>query len=146
MLYSVFRSLNLDVAILPVIEGSAGYGINNPQLGVSTMGRDDLYDIGCDTLADYLKTGDYQGVHHIEIRPTTSDDYTDIDRRWKLLLMTRKVQGMKSLREYAQKNNIPLKPVSFYDIEGAFVGSHIHPYHSTDLGQDEDEEVDKVNV
>lgn len=35
VLYSVFRSLGVEVAILPIIDGLGHYGIQNPQLGLN---------------------------------------------------------------------------------------------------------------
>lgn len=75
--------------------------------------------------------------------PQSSNADTNIDRRCKLLMLTRQVHGMKQLREFAQENDLPIKQNSLYDTVGARVGSRLRPYKATSRGQEE--ELDDVS-
>lgn len=138
MLYSVFRSLGIEVSILPVLEIDGNFGTENPQLGIGVAKNKPWYgEFGYKELRRYLETGKYYSMNSPELIPSSTSAYGDIDRRWKLLMMTRQVKGMKELRKFAQENNLPMKPNSSYDTVGAVVGSHIRPYKTSDRGQEE---------
>lgn len=129
-LYSSFESLGLDVEILPVLEGDEEYlAANNRSLY--------SYYSGSGYMEYYLENGELGDINYSELLPS-STFCADVDRRWKLLMLTRRVEGMKDALEFAEKKNLPENPgQSFYEMEGAFVGSCRHPYEAHDLEQDE---------
>ena len=128
-LYSSFESLGLDVEILPVLEGEEGY--------FTTNGGSSYYYYGDSGYMAYLKKGELRNIDYSELLPS-STFCADVDRRWKLLMLTRRVEGMKDALKFAEKKDLPKNPgQSFYEMEGAFVGSCRHPYEAHDLEQDE---------
>lgn len=138
MLYSVFRSLGIEVAILPVLKINGNFGTENPQLGIGVTEKESWYGRSrYEELRRYLETGKYYSINSPELIPSSTGAYGDIDRRWKLLMMTRQVKGMKELRKFAQENDLPMKPNSSYDTVGTVVGSRIWPYKTSDRGQEE---------
>lgn len=60
VLYSVFRSLGAEVAILPIIDALWHYGIQNPQLGLNESDSS-LYDYSGASreMKQYLNTGEW---------------------------------------------------------------------------------------
>lgn len=145
MLYSVFRSLGIEVAILPVLEVDGDYGTENPSLGIGGSEKKEIFygDLALEELQGFLETGEYYGIRNKELMPQSSNADTNIDRRCKLLMLTRQVHGMKQLREFAQENDLPIKQNSLYDTVGARVGSRLRPYKATSRGQEE--ELDDVS-
>ena len=141
MLYSVFRSLGIEVAILPILEVDGDYGTENPQLGIGGTKKKDIFygDLALEELQGYLETGEYCGIRNKELMPRSSNADFNIDRRQKFLMLTRQVHGMKQLREFAREKKMPVKQNTLYDTVGARVGSRIRPYKVTSRGQEEDE-------
>lgn len=129
-LYSSFESLGLNVEILPVLEGEEGYFTTNGGSSYSYYG-------GSGYMA-YRKKGELRDIDYSELLPS-STFCADVDRRWKLLMLTRRVQGITDALDFAEKKDLPKNPGrSFYEMEGAYVGSCRHPYKAYDREQDED--------
>ena len=127
-LYSSFESLGLEVEILPVLEGDEGYLAAN---------NGSSYSYGDSGYMEYLENGELGDIDYSELLPS-SNFCADVDKRWKLLMLTRRVEGMKDALKFAEKKDLPKNPgQSFYEMEGAFVGSCRHPYEAHDLEQDE---------
>ena len=145
VLYSIFRSLGIEVAILPVLEVDGHFGTENPQLGIGGAEKKDIFygDLALEELQGYLETGKYYGTRKKELMPQSSNADVNIDRRCKLLMLTRQVHGMKQLREFARENKLSIKQNSRYDTVGARVGSRLRPYKAS--GRGEDEELDDVS-
>lgn len=138
MLYSVFRSLAIEVAILPVLEIDRNFGAENPHLGIGAAKNKPWYGgFGYEELRRYLETDKHYSMNSPGLIPSSTIAYGGIDRRWKLLVITRQVKWMKKPRKFAQENNLPMKPNSSYDMVGAVVGSRIRPYKTSDRGQEE---------
>ncbi|KAF7596013.1 hypothetical protein BBP40_003793 [Aspergillus hancockii] len=149
VLYSIFKSLGLDVEILPVLESGKRYADANPALGLTgVVGGKHIWEDGdyeFYMLQRYLEKDEQIDLSYNEILPPvqSSDDYGDIDRRWKLLMLTRRVKGMKQAAEFAKKNDVPMRPGrSFYEAEGARIGACLEPYKTTDWCTDYGEAVD----
>ena len=54
-------------------------------------------------------------------------------------MLTRRVQGITDALDFVEKKDLPKNPGrSFYEMEGAYVGSCRHPYKAYDREQDED--------
>ncbi|KAI9926316.1 hypothetical protein MW887_004080 [Aspergillus wentii] len=146
VLYSVLKSLGIEVNVLPVLENDGKYGSANPQLGLSgtvshkngrfymgTYGDYEAYG-----LKDYLAKGEKLKINYSEIMPQGSVDMSDIDRRWKMLLMVRRVRGMTETFEFAEEKDLPRKSGSFYRTEGSRVAPKLREFETTDRGQEEE--------
>ena len=129
-LYSSFESLGLEVEILPVLEDEEGY--------FTTNGGSSYYSYGDSGYMAYLEKGELRNMNYSELLPS-STFCAEVDRRWKLLMLTRQVQGMTDALDFADRKGLPKNPgQSFYEMEGAYVGSCRHPYKAYDRQQDED--------
>ena len=97
-LYSSFESLGLNVEILPVLEGEEGY--------FTTNGGSSYYYYGDSGYMAYLKKGELRNIDYSELLPS-STFCADVDRRWKLLMLTRRVQGITDALDFAEKKDLP---------------------------------------
>ncbi|KAK1143955.1 hypothetical protein N8T08_005864 [Aspergillus melleus] len=59
-------------------------------------------------------------------------DFADVDRRWKFLLMTRQIDGMDAIIDYAAENDLLLKPKGFYEAGFSRVGKRFKSYETAD--------------
>ncbi|KAH8426037.1 uncharacterized protein LDX57_003777 [Aspergillus melleus] len=145
VLYSVLKSLGIELAVIPIVDKDGVYG-KNPALGLrGTVGRSGRYwygSGGCYEMEQYLQNGGSLKFYTRDHVPKDVD-FTDVDRRWKLLLMTRQITGMDGSIEYATRHDLPLKPNSFYAAGFTRVGKCFAPYkahdRSLDDGDDENE-------
>lgn len=148
VLYSIFRSLGIEVAILPILEKDGRYGIENQDLGIQgdISEWEESYDAEC--LMDCLENGgaEHMDFNESQLKPLITDGLADLDRCWKLLLMTRRITGMHELREYARENNLPLNSNTFYDQPSSLVGSRVRPYTVSDYEVGEMMEFDEVSI
>lgn len=66
---SVFRSLGIEVAILPVLEVDGDYGTENPSLGIGGSEKKDIFygDVALEELQGYLETGKYYDIRKKEL-------------------------------------------------------------------------------
>ncbi|KAE8314353.1 hypothetical protein BDV41DRAFT_534150 [Aspergillus transmontanensis] len=154
VLYSIFQSLGLHVQVLPVLENNGKYIPKDPKLGLKGKVKregeiarrsryigdwgDDEYEFA-DELHPYLAKDEplhvnpsNEGLPQVSSR----EDIADIDRRWKLLRMTRRVGSMKKAISFARSKGLPYKEDSCYLEEGAQVGSCLRPYETTEWGQE----------
>ncbi|KAE8369726.1 hypothetical protein BDV27DRAFT_172386 [Aspergillus caelatus] len=108
------------------IEGRSGY-----------LGEWGYYDFVND-LQPYLARNKRLLVNFSEVLPqvTSREDIADIDRRWKLLKMTRHVRGMKEAISFARRKGLPYKEDSSFVEDGAQIGSCLRPYETTEWGND----------
>ncbi|GMG09637.1 unnamed protein product [Aspergillus oryzae] len=154
VLYSIFQSLGLHVQVLPVLENNGKYIPKDPKLGLKGKVKregeiarrsryigewgDDEYEFA-DELQPYLAKDEPLLVNPTnEVLPQASsqEDIADIDRRWRLLRMTRRVGSMKKAISFARSKGLPYKEDSSYLEEGAQVGSCLRPYETTEWGQE----------
>ncbi|KAL2815226.1 hypothetical protein BDW59DRAFT_16821 [Aspergillus cavernicola] len=147
VLYAVFKSLGIDIEVLPVLEHAGRYITENPDLGLEGksprrrgyMSQYNYYEGG--PLTNYLKKG-YKplvpDVSELLPSPSSTDQYEDIDRRWKTLMMTRQVRGMTETLRDAQHRNLPTNKDSFYYDIGAQIGTSRRAYEATDYGCEAD--------
>ncbi|PLB43732.1 hypothetical protein P170DRAFT_441188 [Aspergillus steynii IBT 23096] len=136
VLYSVFKSLGIELAILPIIAQNGVYA-KNPELGLTGTvdgSRGNRCSISYRRprfYKDYLMHGKPFTLDTVDFEP--ADFYCDdLDQRWKWLLMTRKIAGMEAAIYYAKENNLPLKPNSFYEAGVTLVGKGLMPYDTSD--------------
>ncbi|KAB8221096.1 hypothetical protein BDV33DRAFT_190689 [Aspergillus novoparasiticus] len=154
VLYSIFQSLGLHVQVLPVLENNGKYIPKDPKLGlkgkveregeIARRSRyigdwgDDEYEFA-DEIQPYLAKDEPLLVNPSnEVLPQTSgrEDIADIDRRWRLLRMTRRVGSMKKAISFARSKGLPYKEDSCFLEEGVQIGSCLRPYETTELGQE----------
>lgn len=64
------------------------------------------------------------------------EQVADVDRRWKLLIMTRQLLGIDEAMSFAKAKNLPYKEDNCLIEEGARIGSYPRPYRTTSWGQD----------
>lgn len=82
----------------------------------------------------YLESGEVQKIPEDESGPMVSDvRVKDLDQHWKRLLMMRQVEGLEQLRQFAKKNELPLKQNSFYDQAASLVGKCVQPYKTSGI-------------
>ncbi|KAE8146975.1 hypothetical protein BDV25DRAFT_42831 [Aspergillus avenaceus] len=150
VLFSIFRSLGIETQVLPVLEKSGKYIPANPDLGLTGRLKDKNYYLheygyGSNPLHAYLAEGKNINPKSTGMMPRTAnrEDYADIDRRWKLMMLTSCVGSMRAAIKFAQKNNIPYKEDSLYATGGAWIGASVHSYRTTDCGG-EDVSMDEV--
>ncbi|KAJ0422048.1 hypothetical protein BJY00DRAFT_311449 [Aspergillus carlsbadensis] len=159
VLYSVFRSLGIEVSILPILDSDKGrYGGGNPEAGVTgkLQGPDGRSRWG------YMDTEDWHGAHVLwkyllngkafrpefsEMLPMTVEaaQCEDVDRWWKVLLMSRRVKGMGDVLNGIKRNEAApgvksedADENSFYRTAAAKVGAARHKYNVTDRGEGDD--------
>ncbi|KAE8137959.1 hypothetical protein BDV38DRAFT_245960 [Aspergillus pseudotamarii] len=145
VLYSIFQSLGLHVQVLPVLENDGKYIPENPELGLkghiesrsSYIGEWGGFGFSND-LQPYLARNKRLLVNFSEVLPQVSsrEDLANVDRRWKLLKMTRHVRSMKEAISFAQREGLPYKEDSGFVTEGAQIGSRLRPYETTEWGND----------
>ncbi|KAJ1709359.1 hypothetical protein G4B11_001652 [Aspergillus flavus] len=145
VLYSIFQSLGLHVQVLPVLENHGKYIPENPDLGLKghIEGRSNYIGMGGDEgfsndLQPYLARNKRLFVNFSEVLPQSSsrEDIADIDRRWKLLKMTRRVGSMKRAISFARRKGLPYKQDGYFAEEGVQIGSCLRPYETTEWGQE----------
>lgn len=151
VLYSVFKSLGMEVDVLPVLERQGKYAPGDAPLGIngcvergrrsSYMGIYDSYN-GFGEMSRYLAYGeDLEGTESAEILPPGAMDRADVDRRWKLLLMARQSKSLNELSGFLKVKGLSGELDKITNMDGARVGTHRRPYFTTDSGQDEFEDV-----
>ncbi|KAL4866616.1 hypothetical protein BDV12DRAFT_210350 [Aspergillus spectabilis] len=137
VLYSVFKSLGLDIEVPPVLEKNGKGFTESPELGLTGRIPEEKrrrYYVSQwysnHTLQAYLEKALPKYV--------LGSEYEDVDRRWKLLLTSRRVLGMDETVESAKAGNLPLKENSIYTTGGAQVSSSCHVYEIHDSGAEQD--------
>ncbi|KAL4884962.1 hypothetical protein BJY04DRAFT_214846 [Aspergillus karnatakaensis] len=150
VLYSVFKSLGVEVEVLPVLETGGRYCIDNTDLGIKGKipikkdGHRPYYlseDYTAYMFIDYLKKGEWlNSLQYNELLPATPAEVNldDIDQRWKMLFLTRKIQGMEDLIEQAKADKLPLKEDSIYASGGSQIGAARYAYDTHDCGEGTD--------
>ncbi|KAL2865967.1 2OG-Fe(II) oxygenase [Aspergillus lucknowensis] len=147
VLYSVLKSLGVDVDILPILESNGHYGKGNAALEITGKPQQhrqsymDRYDWDRGELCGYLEHGGKAlDLAYTEVLPNPRrlNEYEDIDRCWKLLMMARKVKGMEDALQGARANGLPVNEESFYKSPGVQVGISRHPYQTHDEGYEAD--------
>ncbi|RJE22355.1 hypothetical protein PHISCL_05297 [Aspergillus sclerotialis] len=153
VLYSVFKSLGIEVEVLPVLEYGGQYGPQNSKRGITgTIQNSRRKYLKCfhsaiDDLANYLGSGE-------ELYPTYGGmlsqqlaDPTDIDQYWKTLLLSRRVVGLKEVIFQATKRNIPASDSRSDEVIGVCVGTNLQAYTVTNKGNDDEQTlVDVANI
>ncbi|RDW86095.1 2OG-Fe(II) oxygenase [Aspergillus mulundensis] len=153
VLYSVFRSLNIDVEVLPILEKDGHYCAEDPSLGITgtVPGEDEIapngrrrrsrfymseYDYDhSGTLQRFLGNGKKPWPNYVELLPSASPaDYEDIDRRWKTLMLSRRVGGMQNMVENFATEELPAKVNSTHRNPGVQVGLSHRPYKTFNRG------------
>jgi hypothetical protein len=159
--YSVFTSLGIDAQILPVLEGAGVYGYKN---GDTLSGKGHLKSWDYSDLKDfhqYLKDGSVTLKPEYEyLFRDRFEQFDDLDLRWKILLMGRRVRGLAQLAEdlayeaenaggtkrtkmsYAMRQDVKSE-IERYKLQGSRVGRFLHPYSTTDSGWEDD--IDEVS-
>ncbi|KAL4762839.1 2OG-Fe(II) oxygenase [Aspergillus foveolatus] len=152
VLYSVFKTLNLDVEVLPILEKDGQYCDGNPQLGITGRvphNEEDSQEGGYHRrrrfymeeyeydyqgmLQKFLENGQRPQPTYVELLPPASAaEHADLDRRWKLLMLSRRVSGMQDLFESTAGANLAIKEDSLLKRTGAQVGLSRHPYGTSD--------------
>ncbi|KAB8266161.1 hypothetical protein BDV32DRAFT_115206 [Aspergillus pseudonomiae] len=148
VLYSIFQSLGLDVQVLPVLESRGMYIPENPKLGLTGrmggkrrfgyLGEWDDEERFCNDLQPYLARNKRLTVNFSEVLPEKSsrEDLADIDRRWKLLKMTRHLKSMDEAISFARREGLPYREDSCFAEGGAQIGPCLRPYETTEFGND----------
>ncbi|KAL4937863.1 hypothetical protein BDV06DRAFT_215581 [Aspergillus oleicola] len=147
VLYSIFNALGISTTILPILENDGNYNSANQELGIkgktpdpSTFhnGQYGYYDY---RLNEFLEKGKKPiKPHYTEILPApgSAAECEDLDRRWKMLLMARHVNGMKDAFRIAKENNLERNEGSHFQEQGVQVGVGRHPYVASHYGGEED--------
>lgn len=107
VLYSVFRSLGVEVAILPILEKEGEYsierqGIERQDLRIKDGGSsgNGYYSFVPKPLMKYLESGEAQKIREDETGPVAPGGHIkDLGQRWKRALMARRVSGLDELCE-----------------------------------------------
>ncbi|KAL3469173.1 hypothetical protein BJX99DRAFT_241925 [Aspergillus californicus] len=153
VLYAVFKSLGIDIEVLPVLETDGRYFTEDSDVGVTGktnkgrrfyMGQDDDWYY-MDNMTKYLHKDNQPlqpGFSEMILPPSSFEEYEDVDRRWKLLMMARKVKGMQGAYEDTKQNKQPVNESSFYKTTGVQVGATRYAYDAHDYGYDA--ELDEV--
>ncbi|KAL4906976.1 hypothetical protein BDW74DRAFT_130997 [Aspergillus multicolor] len=157
VLYSVFKSLNIDVEVLPILEKDGHYCAEDPSLGITgTVPEDDVdiapngrrqrrrfymdeYDYDSrGTLQKFIEKDEKIQPHYVELLPSaTAAELEDIDRRWKALMLSRRVCGMQALARNFADGDFPVKENSTHLSPGVQVGLSHRPYKTFDYGYDQ---------
>ncbi|KAL5342051.1 hypothetical protein BJX70DRAFT_386462 [Aspergillus crustosus] len=127
VVYSVFKSLGINTEVLPIIESDERYYLGQ------------WYTTS--PLHAYLHSGTEIGVpSYNELLPSSGsgDEYEDLDRRWKTLLLSRKVLGMQETVNFAKAENLPLKENSVYNAAGVQIGASRYAYDAHSRGEEQD--------
>ncbi|KAL4987017.1 hypothetical protein BDW68DRAFT_178189 [Aspergillus falconensis] len=152
VLYSVFESLNLDVEVLPVLEKDGQYCSADPELEITgkiSHGESENQEPGPwqhhsfymsewdydknGTLHKFLEHGQKPQPGYVELLPPASAaEYEDLDRRWKLLMLSRRVMGVQDLFEITANANLAVKENSLLKRTGVQVGLSHRPYKASD--------------
>lgn len=127
VLYSVFKSLSIEVNILPVVGIEGDYHAENPELGIEGRSRSGYYD-------------EYDGYGYGSRSSETYDEMSkqgfgkcdDVDSRWKVLLIERSINSMIA-------QGAPMEGL-------ARVGTRLQPYKVTDWMLDEGKNADEVST
>ncbi|GAB1194374.1 hypothetical protein APSETT444_003619 [Aspergillus pseudonomiae] len=92
----------------------------------------------CNDLQPYLARNKRLTVNFSEVLPEKSsrEDLADIDRRWKLLKMTRHLKSMDEAISFARREGLPYREDSCFAEGGAQIGSCLRPYETTQFGND----------
>ncbi|KAF9887164.1 hypothetical protein FE257_010418 [Aspergillus nanangensis] len=122
VLYTVLQSLGIEVDIRPVLEYCGEYGSQNLDLGIKGIVRANK--------RHYFSSWDYYDSYYWRTYMSAG-----IDRYWKLLLMSRRVRGMRDLTEVARREGVAIH--GWYANEGARVGTKCESYVTADRGQEE---------
>lgn len=152
VLYSVFKSLGLKTSILPVLDQTKE--VDNEKIDADR----DIYDY-----EEFPPTGGWRGRPKIPIWTTAreclekgsklevcidhgcrEDFYNcdDIETRWKVLLMGRRIEGMATFVKDAKARKLDTTGLP-YKWDGARVGKSLYPYQATrcdGISDEEDEE------
>ncbi|KAL4739206.1 hypothetical protein BDV11DRAFT_170239 [Aspergillus similis] len=158
VLYSVFKSLNLDVEVLPILEKGGQYCDEDPELGITgkipyneggnqeggSRRRSRLYMSEYDldygrTLQKFLEDGQKPQPTYVELLPPASAaEHEGLDRRWKLLMLSRRVSGMQDLFDITASANLAIKEDSLLKRTGVQVGLSHRPYKTHDCSSEGD--------
>lgn len=122
-----------------MIEKDGRYGPDNPKrakaFDTSYMKS---FDDESELLEGYLKGRDDPYISYAEVLPQRPSWCRDLDSRWKLLLLSRQVKGMSEMPDLARKKQLPMKPNTAHNMHSARVGTALHPYNTTGLGEEMD--------
>jgi hypothetical protein len=95
-------------------------------------------------LQKFLENGRKPQPTYVELLPPASAaEHADLDRRWKLLMLSRRVSGMQDLLESTADANLAIKEDRLLKRTGAQVGISRHPYGISDC--DSEDGIDRVH-
>lgn len=172
VLYSVFKELSIETRVLPVIERNGRYIEKNPRLesdhndsradgdaitGYRSEGEEDYeslpgsFDrqrynqVPIATVLDEYLGGDVPKYGlAVQEYPTKGFHYNDdVDSRWKVLVLKRRITGLATFVDRAASEGLDVTGLS-YRSQGARVGSSLHAYKAHNQGGEED--ADRVRV
>ncbi|KAL4969935.1 2OG-Fe(II) oxygenase [Aspergillus stella-maris] len=147
VLYSVFASLGMNPTILPILENNGDYNTANPPLniegktpdsGTFHTGQYEYYDYGFDNFLTKGQKPVKPNYTEVLPVPASAAECEDLEKRWKVLLAARRVNGMGRAFDIAEKNNLDRNEESHFQEQGVQVGIARHPYIVSDHGGEED--------
>ena len=157
VLYSVFKALRIKTSVLPVIEYNGQYVERIPRLEIDSHQDGVNEDYEClpgstegwrnvpiaTVLNEYL-AGEVpkQKLAFDEYRSKGFPYTDDVDGRWKVLLLKRRIPGLANFIDRAESEGFVVSGLS-YRGQGARVGSSLHAYQAHSQGSDD---ADKVRV
>lgn len=119
--YSALAALGIETKILPVLDAERD--------------SDSSYEMVSDC-EKFLKKGETFAPEYCQYPPKIPVD-EDVDRYWKTLLASRYYSGMREVVDFARQNNLEINPSSIWEQRGVFVGDHLIPYTTSDIGEEE---------
>ncbi|KAL4799468.1 hypothetical protein BDV19DRAFT_400733 [Aspergillus venezuelensis] len=147
VIYSVFASLGMNPAILPILENDGNYNTSNPPLNIKGKtpdpatfhtGQFEYYDYYFDNFLTKGQRPVKPNYTEVLPAPGSAAECEDLEKRWKILLAARRVNGMKNAYVTARTNNLDRNEGSHFQENGVQVGVARHPYIVSDYGGEED--------
>ncbi|KAL4922136.1 hypothetical protein BDW62DRAFT_197372 [Aspergillus aurantiobrunneus] len=141
VLYSAFKSLGIDVEVLPVLENDGQYSGENSELGLTgrTQGRRRAFYVSyldswhaADSFEMFLKNGK-KPLHLSYAEPLPSPAST-----------AECEDGMADTFELAQSKKLAINENNIYKTPGTQIGISRFAYKSTDLGEEDDDPDDTL--
>lgn len=127
--YSVFKSLGIDVHVLPVLRQKHD---------------DSLESDAVEYMLKYLRDGEefepifVQVPRHIPIEE-------DVEKYWKMLYVSRRLHGMRKIVQFAKEKRLDMDPTMFQDTKGNYLGTKLHGFSVYSDPSEEDEPIAAVS-